>query len=74
MKVLDEQRAPRSLTLTLSAPGSSTQTFSLRENAPHLRLTADHATIAPERDGLHPVTIQFPTGQGYVTQTVTFSW
>ncbi len=74
MKVLDEQRAPRSLTLTLSAPGSSTQTFSLRENAPHLRVTADHATIAPERDGLHPITVQFPAGQGYVTQTVTFSW
>ena len=42
MKVLDEQRTPHSLTLTLSAPGSSTQTFSLRENTPRLHLTIDH--------------------------------
>jgi glycogen debranching enzyme len=74
MKVLNEQHTPHSLTLTLSAPGSSTQTFSLRENLPHLRLTADHAEIGPEHAALHPVTVQFPAGQGYVTQTVTFSW
>jgi len=74
MKVLNEQIDPRSLALTLSAPGSSTQTFSLRENAPHLHLTADHATIASAQNGLHPVTVQFPAGSGYVTQTVTFSW
>ncbi|MGB7169515.1 MAG: hypothetical protein WBD32_10980 [Acidobacteriaceae bacterium] len=74
MKVLDEQRTSRSLTLTLSAPGSSTQTFSLRENAPRLHVTIDHGEAGPARDGLRPVTVQFPAGTGYVTQTVTFSW
>ncbi|HZZ38483.1 MAG TPA: hypothetical protein VFE06_05070 [Acidobacteriaceae bacterium] len=74
MKVLDEQRTPHSLTLTLSAPGSSTQTFSLRENLPHLHLTIAHGAAGPELDGLQPVTVQFPAGPGYVTQTVTFSW
>jgi hypothetical protein len=74
MKVLGEQRTPHSLTLTLSAPGSSTQTFSLRENAPRLHLTVDHGQAAPAHDGLRPVTVQFPAGTGYVTQTVTFSW
>jgi hypothetical protein len=74
MKVLDEQSAPHSLTLTLSAPGSSTQIFSLRENAPRLHLTVTHATADAAQNGLRPVTVQFPAGSGYVTQTVTFSW
>ncbi len=74
MKVLNEQRTPRSLTLTLSAPGSSTQTFSLRENAPRLHLAIDHGQAGPARDGMRPVTVPFPAGTGYVTQTVTFSW
>ncbi|MFP5226856.1 MAG: hypothetical protein ACLGXA_04455, partial [Acidobacteriota bacterium] len=74
MKVLNQQITPRSLILTLSAPGSSTQTFTVRENAPRLHLTADHATIAPAQNGLRPVTVHFPAGNGYVTQTVTFSW
>lgn len=74
MKVLDEQRTQHSLALTLSAPAASTQTFSVRENLPHLRLTADHAAVGPARDALRPVTVQFPAGNGYVTQIVTFSW
>ncbi|MGA7524681.1 MAG: hypothetical protein WBW84_19690 [Acidobacteriaceae bacterium] len=74
MKVLDEQRTAHSLTLTLSAPGSSTQIFSLRENAPRLHLTIVHGTAGAARDSLRPVTVQFPGGPGYVTQTVTFSW
>lgn len=77
MKVLDEEREGRSLTLTLAAEGSSTQTVYLRENAPGLHLRAPQGTLgAPdaEQDGLIPWTIVFPAGTGEVTQKVTVNW
>jgi hypothetical protein len=74
MKVLDEQRTGRSLSLTLSAPALSTQTVLLRENEGGIRVSATNAVIGTERNGLLPVTITFPAGDGYVTQSATFSW
>jgi glycogen debranching enzyme len=74
LKVLDEQRGSRSLTVILSAPASSSHTILLRTNAPGTQVTAAHAVIGAERDGLRPVTLTFPTGAGYATQSVTFTW
>jgi len=77
MKVLDEEREGRSLTLTLSAEGSSTQTVYLRENAPGLHLrTSQGALGAPDaqQNGLIPWTLAFPAGIGEVTQKVTVTW
>ena len=77
MKILDEERGGRSLTLTLSAEGSSEQTVYLRENAPGLHLRAVQGTLgAPDaqRDRLIPWTVAFPAGSGEVTQKVTVSW
>ncbi|HTW78630.1 MAG TPA: hypothetical protein VME23_03695 [Terracidiphilus sp.] len=74
LKVLDEQRGNRSLTLTLSAPASSSRIILLRSNAPGIRVTATHAAIGTVRDGVSPVTVTFPEGTGYVTQRVSLSW
>ncbi len=74
MKVLGEQRTGRSLTLTLSAPSSASEAFFLRENDGGMRVRATHAAMGAERDGLLPVTVTFPEGAGYATQTVTFTW
>jgi glycogen debranching enzyme len=74
LKVLDEQRTGRSLTLTLSAPSFSNHTFFLRENLAGIRVHATHASLGAEQDGLLPVTVTFPEGTGYVRQTITFAW
>lgn len=74
MKVLGEVRAGRSLTLTLAAQGSAQETVYLRENEPGLFVRTAQGLIGPEQDGLRPVTVKFPGGSGYVTQTITFSW
>ncbi len=74
MKVLDEQYGNRSLTLTLAAQGSETQTVYVKENAAGLRLHTADANLGAIQNGLRPVTVQFPASGGYVTKTVTFSW
>ena len=74
MKALYEERTSRSLTLTLAAQGSAEETVYLRENAPGIHVSTGQGSIGPERDGLRPVRVRFPPGEGYVTQTVTFSW
>ncbi len=74
MKVLDERYSARSLTLTLAADGSSTQSLELRENARGLRVRTTDAAVGDLQNGLRPVTVQFPPGDGYAMKTVTFSW
>jgi glycogen debranching enzyme len=69
MKVLEEQAAPHSLTLTLAAQGSSQQALLLKENAAGLRVRTEDGKIG---DG--ELVVSFPAGAGYVTKTVTLSW
>jgi hypothetical protein len=74
MKVLDERWDERSLTLTLAGRAGSTETLTLRENAPDLPLQCMNGKLGERKDGLLPVTVTFPPGSGYVTETVTFMW
>jgi hypothetical protein len=74
MKILDADYGPRTLTLALEGQGGSQATLQLRENAAGLQVRAQNATLGPAQNGLRPITIRFPAGAGYVTQTVTFSW
>lgn len=74
LKVLNQQAAAHSLTLSLSGIGGESYRLLLRENASKLNVRADGATLGVSKDGLRPVSIQFPQGSGYVTKTVTFSW
>jgi glycogen debranching enzyme len=74
LKVLDQQAAAHSLTLSLSGIGGETYSLLLRENAAKLNVQADGATVGADKDGVRPVSIPFPAAPGYVTKTVTFSW
>lgn len=74
MKVVDEQYGNRSLTLTLAAQGSETQTIYVKENAAGLHLQTPDASLGPADNGVRPATVQFPVGDGYVTKTVTLRW
>ncbi|HZP07239.1 MAG TPA: hypothetical protein VFB43_20235 [Terracidiphilus sp.] len=74
LKMLDEHAAGRSLTLILSAPASSQEAVYMRENASRLQVHTSSGSLGPEHDGLRPLTVQFPSGDGYVTQSVTLSW
>ena len=69
MKVLEEQRQPRQLTLTLEAQGGSTQTLFVRNNDNKARISVDGATI-----GESSLIVKFPSGSGYQKQTVTLRW
>jgi glycogen debranching enzyme len=74
MKVLDENYSARSLSLKLAAPGSSQQMLLLRANASNLNIQTRDAEIGAAKNDLHPVIVSFPSGEGYVSKTVTFSW
>jgi hypothetical protein len=69
MKVLDEQRQPHQLTLTVEAQGGTTQELFLRSNNHALHITAEGATI---RDS--SLFINFPKGNGYQQLTCTLHW
>jgi glycogen debranching enzyme len=71
MKVLDQEAAPRGLTLKLSAPANSTQTLYLRVNDPKTRVRADGAEVLTNTSQLR---IQFPSGTGYIEHDVTLTW
>jgi hypothetical protein len=73
MKILHETIGEHSLELTLSAPSSSHQTISLRENRVGLHLHSADAQIGSSTNGLC-AEIVFPAGNGYVTKVVRFSW
>ena len=73
LKVLDEVRTPRSLTLTLEAPAASTQELTLIRNLP-VNPSAENAHITAHADGNSSLQIAFPAGSGYATTVVKLTW
>jgi hypothetical protein len=73
-KVLNQQDTANEMALMLAAQASSRQTLVLRENAPNMKIHTNDGQIGAAIDGLRTVTIDFPSGEGYVTKTITFSW
>jgi len=74
MKVLSEKYEGRTLTLQLSAPGGSSQRFSVRENAALNRLATTDAELGAREAGLGSMLVRFPNGGGYTEKTVTLTW
>jgi glycogen debranching enzyme len=74
LKVLGEEYAGRSYTLRLAAPGGSTQSLRLRENAPRLQLHVEGAIAGDVQAGMRSFSVPFPAGTGYVEKTVRISW
>jgi glycogen debranching enzyme len=75
MKVIDQQSAATSLTLTLSAAANSHQTLMLRINDTRARLHVEGAQLPPESNSsLRPMQVDFGAGEGYVEKTVKFTW
>ena len=72
--MLHETISEHGLGLTLSAPSSSHQTISLRENRAGPHLHSEDAQISPSTNGLRDAEIVFPAGNGYVTKVVRNSW
>jgi hypothetical protein len=70
VKVLQQEAAPRSLTLLLEAQGNSTQMLFLRERDRRTRLNAAGGTVTSEGK----LEVHFPPGEGYVRQQVTLRW
>lgn len=72
LKVLDEQRSSLGLTLTLEAPGGTTQHLTLRRNDPRTHsITANGGEL--RGDDL-AVTFKQPSGQAYQTATIELRW
>jgi hypothetical protein len=71
LKVLDQQKSPRSLRLHLSAPSNSQQILFLRVNDSKIRLRAEGAEVSADFTRLK---VSFPTGAGYVEKELTLSW
>lgn len=74
LKVLDEQYSAHQLKLTMAAPGGSSQTIQLRENAKGLQVHCEGGEIESPNGGLSNVVISFPSAEKYVTKTVIFNW
>ena len=76
MKVIDQQSAANSLTLTLSAPANSQQTIMLRVNDTHAKLQCRGCAneAAGAANLLRPMQVDFGAGEGYVEKTVKFTW
>ena len=82
LKILDERYDARSLTLLLSAPGSTTHSLSLRVNSPKTQLRIEGAKLGPLSHGLGSFEVSFPISpqssasnvDGYVQKTVTVYW
>jgi hypothetical protein len=71
MKVLEQRATPRSLSLKLAAPASSSQRLFVRVNRPNIHLRVEGAD-PPDEDS--EVAVQFPPGDGYIEKEVTLSW
>lgn len=70
LKVIEESRGERSLTLRLVAPAGSTQRLVVVKNDAAVRsVKASGADVAGDR-----VTVVFPTGSGYQASTVALTW
>jgi hypothetical protein len=74
MKVLDESYTEHALMLKLSAPGGSSQTLSVRENGPVKGLATNDGDLGTMENGIRPLTVHFPEGEGYREKTVTLRW
>jgi glycogen debranching enzyme len=74
LKVIDQQNAPHTCTLSLEGRGGATYTLLLRENASSLDVHSQDATIGPLDRGLRTVTVTFPSAPAYIKKVVTFSW
>jgi hypothetical protein len=69
MKVLNEVSDAHSLRLDLEGIAGSEAVLQLRRNNIAAHLQVDGAEL--QSDTLH---VHFPTGSGYVSQTLTLSW
>ena len=74
MKVLDESYTEHALMLKLSAPGGSSQTLSIRENGPVKNLATNDGDLGTIENGIRPLTVHFPEGEGYMEKAVTLRW
>ncbi len=76
LKVIGESHTAHAYTLTLSAPAGEQKTLQLWENIPGLDLHAEGAQMSGSKSGddVRTLTVDFPTGQGYVDKTVRISW
>jgi hypothetical protein len=71
MKILDQQKSPRSLRLRLAAPANSQRTLFLRINDPKIHPRVEGAELSTASAEL---LVRFPSGDGYVERVVTVSW
>ena len=85
VRILNETTAPRQLTLTLQGLAGAQAEFPVVLASPTTKLHAegaDLATPSPARTPISPsqsttaqsLTVHFPPGQGWQTQTVTLTW
>ena len=74
LKVLEQKASTHSYTLALAGIGGEKYDLKLRENQADLHVHADGATMGPLIEGLRTATVAFPSGSGYTTKTVEFSW
>jgi hypothetical protein len=75
MKVINQQPALNSLSLTLSAAADSHQTIMLRMNDLRAKLHVEGAQMpAPGSSSLRALQVDFGPGHGYVEKTVKFTW
>ncbi len=72
VKVLDESTDAHTLHLELEGTGGTSATFTLRQNQPGLKITAEGATLTRDTDGTH-LTVPFTT-LGYTPKTITLHW
>ncbi len=75
IKVLSQAENAHSMTLELEGIAGNVAELGIRLNRPGLKLKATGANVEEIRpDGLQTLTVNFPSGTGYQTQTVKLSW
>ena len=75
LKVLSQFEDGRSATLELEAEAGTNAQLHLRQNHPNLKLKAAGAVLGDSlANGLTPLTVAFPPGTGYQTQTIKITW
>lgn len=75
VKVLDERRGARSLTIELEGQGGSEAGLEVRTNGVVRQVRASGGTLGPVgANGMRSVTVKLPAGQGYRTATVVLTW
>ena len=75
LKVLSQYEDGRSATLELEAEAGTNAQLHIRQNHPNLKLKAAGAVLGDSlANGLTPLTVAFPPGTGYQTQTIKITW